>query len=276
MTPRLSRSFPTYFEDVMRSRSLLSAAFALAVLVAWKFPAAPAPKHYRIQMKMTQVVDLTPLGQTEQRQSLGSVGFVTVTLADTADGKTITILLDSLQPDSGSPIPAEAAKAASGITWHGLVGPNGRISGLKSDSDNIIASQMSGIMREFLPPVPAGTQAGKSWTDTTENTDNVNNGSMAVRTVTNFQSSSETYAGVKAVKIASASSSSVSGTQETGSGSATIEGTGTGSGTWYIAPDGSYLGGTRNGTQNLAVSGSFAPEPLPVTVTIESTTAILK
>ena len=109
---------------------------------------------------------------------------------------------------------------------------------------------MTALLREFLPPVPAGVAPGKAWTDTTENNDNVPNGSMAVRTITNFQSSSETYEGVKALKIASASSSSFSGNQETGGGSAAIEGTGTGTGVWYVGPDGTYLGGKRSSMQN--------------------------
>jgi hypothetical protein len=235
-----------------------------------------APARYRIDLKTTQVIDLTALGQTEQRQSFSSAAFVTVALQDTAGGKVITITLDSLKPDSASPIPAEAAKSAYGTVWHGTLASNGRISGLKASNDNPVAGQMTGLLREFLQPVPAGTQAGKAWTDTTENSDEVPNGSMAVRTVTNFQTSREVFGGVKAVKIASASSSSYSGTQETGGGAAAIEGTGTGSATWFVGPDGTFLGGTRNSLQNLTVSGTFAPQPLPVTVTIESATTLLK
>lgn len=260
----------------MTSRLWAAAALSLSATVAWKSPPEAASRRYRIDLKTTQVVDLTALGQTEQRQAFGSVGFLSVTVQDTTGGKTITIVLDSLQPDSASPIPAEAAKAANGTIWHGVVGTNGRISGLKPSSDNPVAGQMTGLLREFLPPVPPGTAAGKSWTDTTENSDGVPNGSMTVRTVTNFQSSAENFAGVKAVKIAAASSSSFSGTQQTDAGSAAIEGTGTGTGAWYVGPDGTYLGGSRNSLQNLTVSGAFAPEPLPVTVTVEAATSLLK
>lgn len=257
----------------MRSRAWAAAVFPLlAGFSLW----APAPKRYRIDLKTTQVIDLTALGQTEQRQSFGSAGFLTVTLADSSGGKSITIVLDSLKPDSESPIPAEAAKAVSNTTWHGQVGTNGRITGLKTESDNPVAGQITGLLRDFLPPVPLGTQAGKAWTDTTENNDSVPGGALAVRTVTNFQSSSELYGGVKALKIASASSSAISGTQDTGGGTASIEGTGTGTGAWYVGPDGTYLGGSRTAKQNLTVSGAFAPEPLPVTVTVEATTSLLK
>jgi hypothetical protein len=254
----------------------MAATVAIAGIVGWKAPPTTAAKRYRLDLKTTQVIDLKALGQTEQRQAFGSTGFLSVSLADTTDGKTISIVLDSLKPDSASPVPAEAAKAAAGTTWHGVVGSNGRITGLKASNDNPVASTMTGLLREFLPPVPTGVAPGKAWTDTTENADNVANGSMAVRTITNFQSSSETYGGVKAVKIASASSSSFSGTQETGGGSAAIEGTGTGTGVWYIGPDGTYLGGNRSSLQNLTVSGAFAPEPLPVAVTIEATTSLIK
>jgi hypothetical protein len=259
----------------MTSRLCTAAALSLLAVVAWKSPSDSTPKRYRIDLKTTQVIDLTALGQTEQRQSFNSAAFVAVTLQDTTGGRTITITLDSLKPDSASPIPAEAIKAAYGTVWHGIVGSNGRISGIKA-SDNPVAAQMTPLLREFLPPVPAGTPAGKAWTDTTENTDDVSNGSMAVRTVTNFQSSSEDFSGTKAVRIASASSSSYSGTQQTGGGTAAIEGTGTGTGAWFIGPDGIFLGGSRNSQQNLTVSGAFAPEPLPVTVTLVSATTLLK
>ena len=54
------------------------------------------------------------MGQTEQRQEFGSTGFLSVSIADTTGGKTISVVLDSLKPDSASPVPAEAAKAAAG------------------------------------------------------------------------------------------------------------------------------------------------------------------
>jgi hypothetical protein len=260
----------------MKSGYLIAAATPLVAWATWQVPSAGGTQHYQILVKTSQVVDLSALGQGEQKQNFNLTEFVAVTLADTAGGKTVTMVLDSLKPDSGSPIPAEAAKAAAGVTWRGLLGPNGRVTGLKPTTDNPLASQFGGVLRELLPPVKAGIQAGKSWTDTTEFTDDVPGGSLAVRTITNFTSASETYAGVKAIKIASASSSSVSGTQQVGSGPAAIEGTGTSTGTWYIGPDGAFLGGTRAGTQKLTVSGSFAPEPLPVTVTIEGTSTLLK
>jgi len=260
----------------MRSRLWAAAALSLSATVAWKSSPEAAPRHYRVDLKTTQVVDLTAVGEKEQRQVFGSVGFLSVAVQDTTGGKTITIVLDSLQSDSASPIPTEAAKSARGTTWHGIVGANGRISGFNASSENPVAGQMTGLLREFLPPVQAGTAAGRTWTDTTETSLDVPNGSMAIRTVTNFQSSAENFAGVKAVKIASASSSSYSGTQQTEGGNAAIEGTGTGSSTWYIGPDGTYLGGTRSSVQTLMVSGAFAPQPLPVTVTTEAATSLLK
>jgi hypothetical protein len=260
----------------MRSRPWIAAAVAITGILAWKAPPTTAARRYRLDLKTTQVIDLKAVGQTEQRQEFGSTGFLSVSIADTTGGKTLSVVLDSLKPDSASPVPSEAAKAAAGTTWHGVVGSNGRITGLQASSDNPVAVTLTALLREFLPPVPAGVAPGKAWTDTTENNDNVPNGSMAVRTITNFQSSSETYEGVKALKIASASSSSFSGNQETGGGSAAIEGTGTGTGLWYLGPDGTYLGGKRSSTQNLTVSGAFAPEPLPVVVTLDATTSLLK
>ena len=86
----------------MTSRLWAAAALSLVAVVAWKSPPAPTTKRYRIDLKTTQVIDLTAVGQTEQRQSFSSTAFVAVVLGDTTGGRTITITLDSLRPDSRS------------------------------------------------------------------------------------------------------------------------------------------------------------------------------
>jgi hypothetical protein len=61
-------------------------------------------------------------------------------------------------------------------------------------------------------------------------------------------------------------SSFMAGTQPTPNGPARIEGTGSGKGSYYVGPDGRYLGGSWQQQSALKISGSFAPQPLPVTI----------
>ena len=71
-------------------------------------------------------------------------------------------------------------------------------------------------------------------------------------------------------------SSSIAGTQPTPGGPARIEGTGTGKGSYYLGSDGKYLGGTWQHHSSLKISGSFAPEPLPITITQKTKVTTLK
>ena len=70
--------------------------------------------------------------------------------------------------------------------------------------------------------------------------------------------------------------SSVQGTQPTPNGPAKIEGTSKGNGSYYVAPDGRYLGGAWQQQSALKISGSFAPQPLPITIIQKTSVSTLK
>jgi hypothetical protein len=258
----------------MIARSWIVAALSLGTLTAWSPSAVPGPKRYKIDVKTLQVVNLTAMGQSEQRVEIASTGFVTITTSDSAGGQAVTIVLDSLQVAPGAPIPADAAKSAAGATWHGFRPAGGRVKGLKLDGENPVAATVAGILQEIFPPLNTGAREGSTWTDTTD-TDTGNSGIM-VRTVTNFLASTDTFAGDKVLKLAGASSSAISGTQESPQGSMTFEGTGSGTTTWLVGSDGYSLGATYNSKQSLSITAAIAPEPLPVEITTEGTLTLLK
>jgi hypothetical protein len=87
---------------------------------------------------------------------------------------------------------------------------------------------------------------------------------------------SATWNARKAVRITEDFTSSVAGTQPTPSGSARIEGTGSGKGSYYVSPDGRYLGGDWQQQSSLSISGSFAKQPLPITIVQKTTVTALK
>jgi hypothetical protein len=257
----------------MTSRPWIAAAACVGMLAAWTPGTGPGPKRYKIDLKTSQVVNLTALGQGEQTQEFNNVGFVTLSATDSAGGQAVTVVLDSLQPGEGSPIPAEIAKGAAGSIWHGFREATGRVKDLTMAGENPAAGILAGVLRQLFPPMKAGTREGAAWTDTTETTEQ--NGGLAVRTVTNFQTARGDYNGTNVLKLAGTSSSAVSGQQESPQGSMAIEGTGTASTTWYVSADGTSLGVTYTGNQNLSITGAFAPEPIPLTVTIQGTSTLL-
>jgi hypothetical protein len=66
--------------------------------------------------------------------------------------------------------------------------------------------------------------------------------------------------------VASQYSSAVHGTQPTPNGPAKLEGTGKGTGTYWVTQDGSYLGGDWQLESALTLTGSFADDPLPISI----------
>lgn len=256
----------------MTFRPWMVAALSLGTLTAWT-PAPPATLRYKLDVKTTQVVNLSALGQGEQRVEVSGSGFVTVTMTDSAGGQSVKVVLDSLALAEGSPIPPDAAKAAAGATWTGYRAANGRVGELKLAGENPAASALEGVLQQLFPPFKAGTTAGKTWTDTTETT---RNGSIGIRTVTNFQTSADNYNGQKVTKLAGSSASSISGSQESPQGTLQIDGTGTATSSWLVGPDGTCVSSTYSGNQALHITIAVAPEPLPLSVTTEGTASLLK
>ncbi len=256
----------------MTFRPWLLTALSVGALVAWT-PRPSAPLRYKLDIKTTQVVNLAAMGQGEQRVEISGTGFVTVTATDSAGGQAVTVVLDSLNLNQGGPVPPDQAKAAAGTVWHGYREPSGRVAEFKSETESPVAGTVEGVLSQIFPPFKKGTGPGKAWTDTTETR---RNGSIAIRTVTNFQTSADNLAGQKVTRLAGASASSISGSQEGPQGTVQIEGTGTATSAWLVSADGTCVSSTYNGTQSLHVTVAVAPEPLPLTVTIEGNASLLR
>ena len=77
------------------------------------------------------------------------------------------------------------------------------------------------------------------------------------------------------MRIATSHASEVNGSQPTPQGSAKISGTGSGSGSYLVSADGRYLGGQWEITSALQLSGSFSPQPVPITITQSTKVSIL-
>lgn len=256
----------------MKVRPWVVAAICLGTLAAWTPFSPPTAKRYRLDLKTSVSQDLTVLGQGVQTTNFSNTGYVTMSTQDSAGGQAVTLVLDSLVTGDSSPISPEAAKGAAGVKWHGFRQATGKVQGLKLEGNNDVAGAIEPALQQLIPPIKPGTQEGQVWTDTTD----TENDGVAVRTVTNFQTSSEAFQGTKVLRLAGAFSSAMSGQRTGPQGTLTIEGTGTGTNSWLLGTDFTCLAGTHSAVQNLSLSLAQIPQPIPVTVKTEGTATLLK
>jgi hypothetical protein len=228
---------------------------------------APPTAKYRIDQSLSQEIDATAAGGAKQRIAFATTSFVTVTLSDSAGGRAIRVVVDSMRGDSATPIPAAALDSARGAEFRGYLQKSGKPTGLKPSGNASAATQIQGLLSDFFPWTRAGLKVGDNWSDTTAKTSGSGVDSVTVRRVSAYQAAgSENKESRKAVRVTENFTSSVTGTQPTPNGPARIEGTGSGNGFYYVGTDGRYLGGSWQQQSALKISGSFAPQPLPVTI----------
>jgi hypothetical protein len=238
---------------------------------------APATTKYRIDQTLSQEMDATAAGGAKQTISFSTSSFVTVTLADSGSGKVMHLVVDSIRGDSATPIPREVLDSARGARFHGFLQKSGKPTGLEPVGGVSAAVQIQGLLSDFFPWTRAGLKVGESWSDTTAKTNGTGPDSVTVRRVSAYKAAAgETRDSRKAVRVTQDFTSSVAGTQPTPNGPARIEGTGTGSGSYYVTTDGRYLGGTWEQQSSLKISGSFAPQPVPVTIVQRTKVSTLK
>lgn len=258
----------------------LSTCFSALAATALLLPItdrAPSTTKYRVDQSLTQEIDATAAGAAKQNLSFTTSSFITVTLVDSAGGKVIRVVVDSMRGDSSTPIPAAVLDSARGAQFHGFVEKSGKPSGLEPLSGSSAVKQVQGLLSDFFPWVRTGLKVGDSWTDTTAKVSALGADSVTVKRVSAYKAAgSETRNSRRAVRIIEDFTSSVAGTQPTPDGPAKIEGNGTGKGAYYVGTDGRYLGGDWQQQSSLKISGSFSPEPLPITIVQKTTVTTLK
>jgi hypothetical protein len=267
----------SYFGVHMLRRPTGFAALSVAVLLLSALDWVPVTTRYRVDQSLSQEIDATAAGGAKQSISFTASSFITVTLTDSAGGKVMTVRVDSLRGDSATPIPAAVLDSARGSEFRGFVEQSGKPLGLEPTAGASAAAQIQGLLSDFFPWVRTGLKVGDSWTDTTAKVNGVGADSVTVRRVSSYKASgNETRGSRKAVRITEDFTSSVAGTQPTPNGPARIEGSGSGKGSYYVGTDGRYLGGDWQQQSSLKISGSFASEPLPITIVQKTKVTTLK
>ncbi len=229
---------------------------------------APSTARYRIDQTLTQEIDGTASGKGKQSISFSTSGFVTLTLTDSTNGRVVKVVVDSIRGDSTSPIPASVFDSARGAEYRGFLSKAGKLSELEPVTSTTAALQVQGFLTDFFPWVKSGVKVGEKWADTTSRATVSGEDTVVVKRVTNYQAQAQDKRGnEKAIRITSDYASTVAGRQPTPSGPANLEGSGTGSGTYFVTPEGRYLGGDWEVHSALTISGSFTEKPVPITVT---------
>jgi hypothetical protein len=127
---------------------------------------------------------------------------------------------------------------------------------------------VQGFLTDFFPWVKAGAKAGEQWADTSAKATTSGTDSVVVKRITAYRVvGKDTRESRKALRVSSEYSSTVAGTQPTPNGPARIEGSGKGTGIYFVSPEGIYLGGDWQLHSALTISGAFANEPVPITIT---------
>ena len=226
---------------------------------------AQAPTRYRVDQVLTQEVDGSAAGQGKQTLSFKTSSFISIALTDSAGGKIMRVVVDSMKGDSSTPIPPAVLDSVKGAVYRAYISKEGRPGKLEATSGTSAASQVQGLLSDFFPWVRAGIRPGQSWADTSVTTTGEGADTVTVRRVTNYRAvPPEPKQPAKSIRVATEYSSQVAGSQPTPSGSARIEGNGSGKGSYLVSPEGHYLGGEWEVSSALQLSGSFAPQPLPI------------
>lgn len=255
---------------------MLVLGIAGAAMAALPFRATSVTK-YRVDGRIAQEADATTLGGGKQLFAMRTSTFVTLTLSDSAGGRAIKMVVDSIKGDSlPQGVTAEELAKARGSIITGYSDPKGNVTNVKSSAESVAGLGLASLVSQLVLPARSGLKVGDTWSDTTETTNPVGGGSLGSRTVTNWKvNGSETRGGVNALKLDGAFASAIAGAQETPGGAVDIEGTATGTNSVFVGPDGRHLGGTTSSKSNLNATLAAQGATIPVVIDASSTITVL-
>lgn len=253
---------------------------SLSLLVLPSTPPAATTIRYRFDLKSEQTVDLSVVGQPTQVTNLGLNAWVAMTLTDSAGGKVVHVIVDSLKVETTIPtITSATIDSAKGGMIHGFVDPTGHIKNVTAKpGGNPLLATVQGVVNALFPRVKAGTKTGDQWVDTTEINNASDGNNTKVRLVLNYSAvGNEILGGLPALKVSASSSSTVTGTMENPmAGTMEVEGNGTGTGTFYIGTDARFLGGVLSSILDQRLKIAMAPAPIPVKAVQSLTVTLIK
>lgn len=249
--------------------STIIAAVTAAALVASP-PGSVETLRYRIQQQIDQVVDLSAVGQAEQVLSAAYDVFVTLEVTDSAGGRAVKAVVDSVVPGPGADNPALAGmiNTFKELSGAGFVTAEGEAEGF-DDVDSARGPQLRGLVDGLFPKLKAGAKAGDSWSDTVSTTDTVPTGITTRNAVTNHVAAAGEDGGLK---VSSRSAYSLSGTVQ---GGLPLEGKGNSTAEVHVAPGGWLLSGKSDDQSDLLIAPPGAGV-IPIANQVSGTITLLQ
>lgn len=249
-----------------RSTALLVLPLALGLAAAVNPPASTTGR-YKIETVTSSIVDLSSVGQGEQKNEFTVTGFVTITLTDSAGGRVMHAVLDSSSVVPAPPgAPPGALEGQQGATYHGFIGANGRTESFAVMGDSAAPQGgvlMMQILRDFYPNVKAGFKAGDTWRDSTQTNESQNGTTSTIIRIIEYSVGPEApWAGAQGHQVNTATTFTMSAESDTPGGPTSVQGAGTGTATWYVTPAGVFLGGTSSNSADLTAMTAFGDFPV--------------
>lgn len=241
----------------------------LAVLALPAEPPLPAPltTKYRIETRVEQVQDLSAFGQGEQSIVQDQAALITISLTDSAGGRAMHVVVDSVASSGPMAPPAAALEGLKGAWLHGFLDGQGRarILATSNDTSDVLA-QLRATLHSFHPRVKPGFSKGDSWTDTTVVESKSSSQATTTTMVTSYTAAGEeSVSGATARRLETRFTGLVKGKiQNPMAGELDLEARETGTGVYYLGPDGRFLGGSATGSGNATVTSPMLPGPIPI------------
>lgn len=207
--------------------------------------------------------------------------FLAATISGPADtvGYPIMLTVDSIVPDSGTPIPPTAnLGAVRGLTYSARIAPTGELRGAMP-SDSVVAqrvAQIYGSLLTFYPRIPAGGLTfGADWTDTLTTTDRTVVEVTSTAVTRSRAGSWEERSGARCLRLEVSSTHTIAGSGFQGGQPVEVTGTGARSAVLFLAVDGRYLGGEAHDSSSITITFPVEGATVPVRQITRSTIAVL-
>ncbi|MEO5798840.1 MAG: hypothetical protein ABIZ70_09980 [Gemmatimonadales bacterium] len=151
-----------------------------------------APLRYKIEMKTSQEVDLSAMGQAKMTGDLGIVAFVSVMMSDSGAGQLAHVVVDSMTLTPTGTMaqqfdPSLGASAKGGF-FH-LYVVNGKVQGTPKpsmDGNLALTSLAQAVVILFPGNTKAGLKAGDTYSDTATTTTTSDAGTNNTSSVTTW------------------------------------------------------------------------------------------
>jgi hypothetical protein len=260
----------------MQARPLVLLALSVGALGAFG-DTSPVTTSYRIDITRDQTLQLSALGQPDRQQHQSTAAFVTIALTDSAGGKSVGFLIDSLHVDTTLGIPQPIVDSTRGASATTFLAAGGRPATVTTVKDGPLAGGIFPLLHHLYPRVKPGAKVGSSWTDTLDFTSSPGTASVSVRMVANWAvMADESKDGQATRKVQEAYSLAQTGQITSPQGTLTLSGTGTGTATYWIGTDGHLVAQQMAESLSSTLSSPDLPAPLPVLSKTTVTTAALK